>query len=137
MNNIIHTGIIESKAGDKVFVSVKRSAGCMSCKAEAICFGKTKAGNVVEVVTNPGESFSEGETVELSCSTGTSRRAAMLMFLIPLILIVSVIILMTAVLKRSEAAGAIAGLSAAVLWYAALYMLRTKLNDKFVFTIRK
>ncbi|MDR0538017.1 MAG: SoxR reducing system RseC family protein [Tannerellaceae bacterium] len=136
-NSTEYYGTIKEKAGNKAFIVIERNAACALCRARSSCLASAKAEELVEAVVLPGDAFEVGEKVELNCAKAISRRAVVLVLLIPLVLIVVTVGISVLAFDCGDRMGAVVGLALVGLWYLALYLFRNMLNDGVVFTVRK
>lgn len=133
--NISHEGIVDSMDGNEVVVRITSYAACSECHARGAC-------NVTEVkekylrVRAPGKGFRTGEKVRVILSKSLGFRALFLGYVLPFILVLTVLLICTAAGCRELAAGL---LSLAVLppYYLALKAFRGRLEQRFSFILQK
>ncbi|GHV50962.1 hypothetical protein FACS1894181_12190 [Bacteroidia bacterium] len=92
---------------------------------------------MIEAFNHPGESFAENEQVLVCGKESMARLAVGLSFVIPLVLVLSVVFVTIGLLEWEESAGALAGLAVLAPWYLGVYLLRNLFKKKIVFTVKK
>jgi sigma-E factor negative regulatory protein RseC len=123
----IHNGIIE--------VKIEQSSACASCHAKNSCSIIDKTDKIIEIFTND-ISYSIGETVMVMETKSLGLQAVFFSYILPLIVVISVIIIFLAI-GKSEIFAAIAALSSLLPYYALFLVFKKKIKDTFVFTIKK
>jgi sigma-E factor negative regulatory protein RseC len=90
---------------------------------------------IIEVIDNSG-SFQANEPVVVCGQTSMGLQAVLLAFVFPLFMIVTGIASGT-VLGWDESLSAFTGLAILAPYYGILYILRKKLEKRFIFTLEK
>jgi len=127
-------GIVEEINNHKVKVRVQPEAACGDCNARGICnlFGTTE--RVIEV-SDKSRQVSPGDHVKIQISQGMGNKAVILGYLLPFILIVSVLVILTT-LKVKEWITGLVTLSSLAPYFIILYLFRDRLNRKITFTLK-
>ena len=111
MTNIItHQGIVENISGSQVSVRIIQTSACSTCSVKGHCSSADSKEKVIEI------------TVFLA-------------FVIPLFLLILGLFVFKTVL-HSELYGALAALAVLVPYYYIIWLNRTRLKQKFSFTIK-
>jgi sigma-E factor negative regulatory protein RseC len=134
-DTIEHFGVIERIEGQYLYVRVAQQSACSGCRARSMCMPSGGNGQIVEVAGNP-DHYHLNESVVISGQQAMGLEAAVLAFVIPLLLLVSAILIATW-MHWDESISALSGLFLLFPYYASLYLLRNRLRKKFVFTIKK
>ena len=134
-NTIHHTGVIERIEPDKVYVKIIQQSACAGCHAKSMCNASESKDRIIEI-EGLFISFQVNEEVELQGRSSLGYLAILYAFVLPLILLLTVIIICLE-FNRSEAVSALAGLAALPVYYSVLYFFRDKLKKRFVFAMRK
>lgn len=116
-------------------VSLLQHAACGECHAAGICGMAELAEKTVEVPTDPYVLHEVGDEVEVVLKASMGMKAVWLSYAIPLVVILAVILGLLA-LGVGEVPSALAGLGAGALYYLCLYLLRDRLRNEYVFTIK-
>ena len=133
---IEHEGIIQSINGNQLTILISQNSACSECHAKGACMAANTKEKMVEVVDDSGK-FRLNERVMLLGKTSIGYKAILWAFVIPLILMISVIIATTSIWNISELQAAFMSVIALVPYYAFLYLVRTKMADRLAFTIKK
>lgn len=133
---IIHPGIIESINEDKVSVRILAKSACSSCHAKGACTMADVEEKIVEIENDHSISLSTGEQVMVTMEESLGRKAVLLGYVLPLIvLLVSIVVFLS--LMKHEGLAALLSLMMLVPYYLALYLFRKKLRKEFRFRIQE
>ena len=117
MTNIItHQGIVENISGSQVFVRIIQTSACSTCSVKGHCSSADSKEKVIG-------------------ATSMGMQAVLLAFLIPLFLLIFGLFIFKTVL-HSELYGAFAALAVLIPYYYIIWLNRTRLKQKFSFTIK-
>ena len=133
---IEHEGTIDSINGNQYTIRITQSSACSECHAKGACMAADTKVKMVDVVDTTGQ-FKLHERVLLFGKTSIGYKAILSAFVIPLILMVSVIFASTSIWQMNELQAALIALVALVPYYALLYIVRHKMGEKLAFTIKK
>jgi len=133
--SIEHKGRIDSIHGNKINVSFLAMSGCASCHAKGICSAADMQEKSVEV-TDYTNQYNIGEEVNITLKQSLGFRALFLGYVLPFLLVLSILICLTA-LGFNEAVAGLGALSVLFPYYLILFLLRNKIRKKFTFTINK
>lgn len=133
---IEHEGIIKSINGNQFTICIIQNSACSDCHAKGACMAADTKEKMVDVVDSSGQ-FKLNERVMLLGKTSIGYRAILWAFVIPLVLLMSVIFAATSIWHVNELQSALLALIALVPYYAFLYMMRNKMGEKLAFTIKK
>ena len=131
---IRHEGVITRVEKDRVYVSVSQSSACASCKVAAHCNAAETKGKVIEIRGKHGDQYKIGQQVTVSTTPRIGIMASVYAYAIPLVLMVGVIILVTA-LTGDELTAACCGLAVLLPYYLLIYLLRDLISQQVYFEI--
>lgn len=131
---IIHPGIVDHVEEDKVFVRILSQSACSSCHAKGFCSVSEVEEKVVEVDKSARDDFRKGDQVTVRMQQRLGRKAVLLGYVIPLVILVASIVLFVYILN-DEGLAALISLAMLVPYYAILYVLRKRLKQEFKFSI--
>lgn len=136
MNGTIHhTGRVERISPDTVFVRITQRSACSGCHAQAMCSASEQKDKIIEVPDRSGQ-FAVNEEVVLTGETRLGMEAVVLAFVIPLVIVVTMVAIGFS-LGWDESLSGLIGLLLLIPYYGLLYLLRNRLKRRFVFTLRK
>jgi len=127
--------IIESIDNQRIRIRIDRESACGHCNAKSICGLPGLSERTIEADGSPQE-YHIGDQVQVMITRGMGNRAIILGYLVPFILLVTVLAILTAFSLPEW----IAGISAIVIlvpYYIILYFFRESLRKKIVFAIHK
>lgn len=132
---VSHKGKIVSITPEVTTVSILQHAACGECHAAGICGMSDLAEKTVDVPTDPYAFRNVGDEVEVVLKASMGLKAVWLCYAIPLVILLAVVVgLLQA--GVGEVAAGLYGLAAIGLYYLGLYLLRGKLKNEYIFTIK-
>ena len=132
---IEHRGVITSITDNKVSVKILQQSACSSCHAKGACTAADSKEKMVDVTDNTG-SYRVNDQVTVVGQKSMGYKAVLWAFVIPIIIIISILFLSSSVLKLGEVEAALTTIISLVPYYAILYLLRNRMADSFKFTIK-
>ena len=130
MTNIItHQGIVENISGSQVSVRIIQTSACSTCSVKGHCSSADSKEKVIEI-TDTSSVWKVGDEVTIIGATSMGMQAVFLAFVIPLFLLILGLFVFKTVL-HSELYGALL-----VPYYYIIWLNRTRLKQKFSFTIK-
>lgn len=135
-SKITHNGIVESAEECLVRVRIAQTSACASCQVAGHCSVSESKNKTIEVATPYASSFSEGDRVAVSVSVCSVRRALLVGFGLPfVIMVLSVFVCMW--LTSDETFSAAAGLASLVPYYILVWSFRVRIGSGVIFGIDK
>jgi len=132
-NTISHKGIVQKSDNESVTVLITAESACKGCHAEGSC---TLSGTEEKIVEVKGSfDVKSGDTVTVMMKQSAGFNALFLGYLLPLLIVITLLILL-AVLKYSELASGLLAISSLLPYYLIIYLLRKRINDKFIFSLK-
>lgn len=135
-NNISHPGKVVAIEGDTVKVAVKQTSACAGCHANKACLASDARSNRLITAKVPQGRFEVGEEVQVTISKSLGRRAVMLSYIYPTLLVLAALVVghMAHVpdLVMALLAPALAG-----LYFLALRLYEKRASSKQLFDIEK
>lgn len=135
-HNICREGIIREINGNDISVEVIVSSACSGCHAKSICIPSDRRQEVVTVKNTRHEDFQVGETVELLLETSAGNKAVVLAYVLPLIVLLSLLFGCYA-LTHKELLSVGIGMLGVILYYLILKSAGKKVERGITFGIRK
>ena len=132
---IEHDGVVV-KVGDKsLFVSLLVNSSCGSCHAKEFCGPSESAVREIEV-SSVYKDLKPGDHVVVRLEQSKGVLALVLGYLLPFILMVSVLVISLELSGRESLSGLLA-IGILLPYYSLLFIFREKLKQKFTFTLKK
>ena len=135
-NSVSHTGRIVGITPQVTTVAIEQHAACSSCHAAGLCGMAEATEKSVEVPTDPYAQYAVGDSVEVVLKASMGMKAVYLAYCIPLVLLLGVVLGLLA-LGVGEIPAALASLGTLALYYLGLWLLRGRLQNEYVFTIKR
>lgn len=127
-------GIVVAVSSEKVSVRIIARSACGSCTAKSLCGAGDIAEKIIEV-KKPTGSYSVGEQVVVSMSSGLGARATIFGYLFPFILLIVSLITLDAI-GVSELINGLVSIGVLVPYFLMLWFLRKRFEKRFVFGIQ-
>ncbi|MBR0274492.1 MAG: SoxR reducing system RseC family protein [Bacteroidaceae bacterium] len=135
VETISHEAVVKSIDSERVCVTILQSSACSGCAAKKMCNSAEAKEKDVEVFTSDAALYRVGEKVILEGRLADGRKAAIIAYGLPLLLLLPTLFL-SVWLSGSEALGAVWSLATVVLYYLVLFLFfRKRLQQSFSFRI--
>ena len=135
MNDIVsHNGIITDISNDEVQVKILSKSSCVSCNIKSACNMSEMQEKIITIPAPKDKNLSIGDNVKISMRIGQANKAVVFAYIIPLIILVSMIFILNA-LKLEEGINALISIGSLIPYYLILYLFRDKIKRKFEYEI--
>ena len=133
---VSHSGRVVAADPQLITVEIISESACGACHAKGLCgVGEQKVKQVV-VPTPVSETYAVGEDVFVDLKASMGHKAVWIAFALPLVVLLAVILILLQAGVGELAAG-LAGIGALAVYYFCIWLLRDRLRDQYIFTIRK
>lgn len=131
--SVEHTGHIERRKGNTVYVRIAQQSACGACEASGRCVAENKGETTVEALTDD-VSLQPGDMVALTAQKHTGLKAVFLAYVLPLLLLVGCMVLsLTLLFPGNETAAAILAILLPAVYYCLLLPFKRHLAGTFRF----
>lgn len=137
MNNqetISHEGIVTKINDDELEIKIVSQSACAACHAKSACGMGEQAEKILTVPRPKDQDFSLMQKVNVTMAIGQGNRAAVLAYLIPIVLLLAVLFICLGV-GLSEGLSALISIAVLIPYYIILYFQRDKLKHRFEYRI--
>ena len=134
-NTIKHLGIVENIQGSHLSVRIVQTSACAACSAKGHCSSADSKDKIIDIIDTAASSYRVGEKVMVIGETSMGMMAVVLAFIIPFILLIFSLFLFMA-LMENELYSALLSLAILIPNYFILWLNKTRLKQKFSFTIK-
>lgn len=134
-NTIKHLGIVENIQGSHLSVRIVQTSACAACSAKGYCSSADSKDKIIDIIDTAASSYRVGEKVMVIGETSMGMMAVVLAFIIPFVLLIFSLFLFTA-LMENELYSALLSLAILIPYYFILWLNKTRLKQKFSFTIK-
>ena len=131
---ISHEVIVTQITDDELEIKILAQSACAACHAKSACGMGEQAEKILTVPRPKDKDFQLGQKVDVKMSIGQGNKAAVLAYLLPVILLLAVLFVCLG-LGLSEGLSALISFIALIPYYMVLYLRRDKLKQKFEYTI--
>lgn len=131
---ISHEGIVTKISNDELEIKILAQSACAACHAKNACGMGEQAEKILTVPRPQGQDFSLDQKVNVKMAIGQGNKAAVLAYLIPIILLLAVLFVCLG-LGLSDGLSALISIVALIPYYIILYLKRDKLKQKFEYII--
>ena len=133
-DTISHEGIVTKITDDEMEIKILAQSACAACHAKSACGMGEQAEKILTVPRPKDKDFTLNQKVNVKMAVGQGNKAAVLAYLIPIILLLAVLFVCLGLGLR-EGIAALISIVALVPYYTALYLCRDKLKQKFEYTV--
>ena len=133
-NEIRHTGRIIEITPEYTTVEIVVSSACSSCHSKALCGMSEDKEKVIMVPTDPYALHKVGDEVEVMTKMSMGMKAVWISYVIPLAVLMILILSLSSVMESQVACG-LAAIGGVALYYFMIWLLRSRLQNEFVFYI--
>ena len=134
-NTIKHLGIVENIQGSHLSVRIVQTSACAACSAKGHCSSADSKDKIIDIIDTAASSYRVGEKVMVIGETSMGMMAVVLAFIIPFVLLIFSLFLFMA-LMENELYSALLSLAILLPYYFILWLNKTRLKQKFSFTIK-
>ena len=131
---ISHEGVVTKITDDELEIKILAQSACAACHAKSACGMGEQAEKILTVPRPKGRDFALNQKVNVRMAIGQGNKAAVLAYLIPIVLLLAVLFVCLG-LGMNEGLAALVSIIALVPYYIVLYLRRDKLKKKFDYTI--
>ena len=136
VESISHSGRVVATDPQFITVEIVSESACGSCHAKGLCgLGEQKVKQVA-VPTPVSEFYEVGEEVYVDLKASMGHKAVWIAYALPLVVLVAVILVLLGS-GAGELVAGLGGIAAVAVYYFCIWLLRERLRDQYVFTIRK
>ena len=131
---ISHEGIVTKITDDELEIKILAQSACAACHAKSACGMGEQAEKILTVPRPTNKDFALNQKVNVKMAIGQGNKAAVLAYLIPIILLLAVLFVCLG-LGLSEGLSALISIVALIPYYIVLYMKRNKLKRQFDYIV--
>ena len=133
-NTIKHLGIVENIQGSHLSVRIVQTSACAACSAKGHCSSADSKDKIIDII-DTAASWQVGDKVMVVGEMSMGMMAVVLAFVLPFVLLIFSLFLFMA-LMENELYAALLSLTVLVPYYFILWLNKTRLKQKFSFTIK-
>ena len=137
MNNqetISHEGIVTKITDDELEIKIVSQSACAACHAKSACGMGEQAEKILTVPRPKDQNYSLMQKVNVTMAIGQGNKAAVLAYLIPIVLLLAVLFICLGV-GLNEGLSALISIAVLIPYYTILYLQRDKLRKRFEYRI--
>jgi sigma-E factor negative regulatory protein RseC len=131
---ISHEGVVTKITDDELEIKILAQSACAACHAKSACGMGEQAEKKLTVPRPQGKDFALNQKVNVKMAIGQGNKAAVLAYLIPILLLLAVLFLCLG-LGMNEGLAALISIVALIPYYIVLYLRRDKLKQKFDYIV--
>ena len=133
-DTVSHEGIVSKITDDEMEIKILAQSACAACHAKSACGMGEQAEKILTVPRPKGRDFTLNQKVNVKMAIGQGNKAAVLAYLIPIILLLAVLFVCLG-LGVDEGLSALLSIVALVPYYIVLYLKRDQLKKRFDYII--
>ncbi len=131
---IEHQGVVEEVTGECVRVMIVQVAACAECKAKSLCVSSESKEKVIEV-KGRYPNLRVGDAVKVCGSMQMGRRAVMLAFTVPMVMLLLIGFVCLGMLNMPEGWVMLIMLLGLTAYFSVMYGQRGRIEREFRFWI--
>ena len=131
---ISHEGVVTKITDDELEIKILAQSACAACHAKNACGMGEQAEKILTVPRPKGRDFALNQKVNVRMAIGQGNKAAVLAYLIPIVLLLAVLFVCLG-LGMNEGLAALVSIIALVPYYIVLYLKRDQLKKRFEYSI--
>ena len=131
---ISHEGVVTKITDDELEIKILAQSACAACHAKSACGMGEQAEKILTVPRPKGKEFALNQKVNVKMAIGQGNKAAVLAYLIPIVLLLAVLFVCLG-LGINDGLAALISIVALVPYYIILYLKRNKLKNQFLYII--
>ena len=136
IETISHEAVVKAVEGEHVRVTILQTAACAGCAARKMCNSAEAKEKDVDVCTPEASTYRVGDKVVLEGRLSDGRRAALIAYGVPLVLLL-VVLVVAVRLTGSDVASALWALGSVAVYYLLVFLFfRQRLQQQFSFRIK-
>ena len=133
---IEHKGVVRSVEEGIVRVGIEVNEACGSCASRKACAMGSSEQREIVVYTSDASNYSVGDSVQVGAKQSLGVVAVLLCYVVPLVVLVAALAV-AVVTGCSDGIAALISLGSIALYYAILYLFRSRISKRIIFTINK
>ena len=133
-NTISHEGIVTKITDDELEIKILSQSACAACHAKSACGMGEQSEKILTVPRPKNKDFALMQKVNVKMAIGQGNKAAVLAYLIPIILLLAVLFVCLGV-GLGEGLSALVSIVALIPYYIVLYLKRDKLKKQFEYIV--
>ncbi len=134
-SDISHRGRIVSVTPEVTTVQIVSESACGACHARGLCSLGDSRVKEIELPTRGWDTYAPGDEVSVVLRASMGHKAVWLAYVLPLALMAATLLGVLAAGGTELLAGG-AAIGAVALWYGVLWLLRDRLRNEYIFTIK-
>ena len=131
---ISHEGVVTKITDDELEIKILAQSACAACHAKSACGMGEQAEKILTVPRPKDRAFDINQKVNVRMAIGQGNKAAVLAYLIPIVLLLAVLFVCLG-LSMNEGLAALISIVALIPYYIVLYMKRDQLKKRFEYTV--
>jgi len=133
---ISHSGIVETVSEGCVSVRILQTSACAACKVSGYCHAAEAKEKIVDVYGCDTAKYSTGQEVIVTASGSVAKKALILGFGIPFLLVLGVLVAVL-LLTNNEGVAALSALGSLLPYYFLLWLRRDNIQRSISFQIEE
>jgi sigma-E factor negative regulatory protein RseC len=129
------SGVVSGITAENIEVNIISMSACSGCHTKGLCTAFEQEAKIISV-PNIGQDVQQGDKVNVMMKISMGMKAALLAYLLPVVVVVAALLLMLETGAGELYAGVISLISLAG-YYFVIYLIQDKLKKQFSFFIEK
>lgn len=133
---ITHRGRIADITPEVTTVDIISESACASCHARSLCSLSESKSKTIAVPTRGWDNFQPGDEVDVVLKATMGYKAVWLAYVIPLFVLLAVLLCLLK-LGKGELLSGLVAIGAVGVYYLVIWLMRGRLQNEYIFNIKK
>lgn len=133
---ISHKGRVVEVGPQLTTVEIVSESACAACHAKGLCSLSESEVKTIQVPSSGWDFLAPGDEVEVVLKASMGYKAVWIAYVIPLFILVIFILGLYAA-GTGELCAGLSAIGAVAVYYAVIWLMRSKLKNQYIFKIRK
>lgn len=133
---ITHRGRIADITPEVTTVDIISESACAACHARSLCSLSESKSKTITVPTRGWDNFQPGDEVDVVLKATMGYKAVWLAYVIPLFVLLAVLLCLLR-LGKGELLSGLVAIGAVGVYYLVIWLMRGRLQNEYIFNIKK
>ena len=133
-HRVSHEGIVTEIDNNNIQIKILSKSACASCNIKTACNMSEMQEKIITIAAPKDKDLSVGQEVEISIALGQANKAVIFAYVIPSIILISMIFILNG-FKIDEGINALISIGSLIPYYLILFLFKDKIKRNFEYEI--
>ena len=133
-HRVSHEGIVTEIDNNNIQIKILSKSACASCNIKTACNMSEMQEKIITIAAPKDKDLSVGQEVEISIALGQANKAVIFAYVIPSIILISMIFILNG-FKIDEGLNALISIGSLIPYYLILFLFKDKIKRNFEYEI--